>query len=75
MVTNPSLYYMALHGNYDRNDVVVIIFEPEIGHSGFCYIRTRDVEARLGNLIRPICIYLVVYLANLPIARNTGIIV
>jgi hypothetical protein len=35
-------------------------------HKGFCYIRTRDVEAGLGNLIRSICIYLVVYLANLP---------
>jgi len=30
---------------------------------------------RLGNLIRPICIYLAVYLANLPIARNIGMIV
>ena len=39
-----------------------------ISHSGFCYIRTRDIEVRLGNLIRSICIYLVVYLA-LPMAR------
>jgi len=39
-----------------------------ISHSGFSYIGTRDIEVRLGNLIRSIYIYLVVYLA-LPIAR------
>ena len=38
-------------------------------------LEKKEKDTKIDNLIRSICIYLVVYPANLPIARNRGIIV